>query len=233
MNAAILIGKVKWDGVRVRIEYQQRRPDNRYDELAIASFDRPSPEFCTDLQALEVDVCEIGQLPASYTEGLGVRGVSFTYSDDGVMGACITGLKRVKTAKSPLVLNTPFITESGINEQDHGPFFSEETVNRLRAIVERAVAYIGGGERAQLELDMKTRAAEPPSGDVAVESALRAKDAAEYARLVGIDIGLAITDPDNPAIRAFAHKFTNCSISFGGRTLRIDGDGQISATSEP
>lgn len=228
-KAPILIDKVKWDGVRCRIEYQARRPDNRYDELAFASFDRPSPEFCQDLQALERDICGIGELPESYTQGLMVRGVSFSYTD-GVMGACITGLKRVKSAKSPLVLNTPFITESGINEGDQGPFLTDETVERLSAVAERAIRYIEGGERAQGELDLeKPGRTEPPSGDIAAASALRMKDIQEYARLTGMNLAEAITDPNNPAVRQFAEKFRNCSFEVAGRRLEIDGDGNITA----
>lgn len=229
MNAPIVIDKLKWDGVRLRIEYQQRRKDNRYDELAIASFDRPSPNFCEDLQALEQDICDICELPARYREGLVVRGVSFTYTDDGVMGACITALKRVKTAKSPLVINTPFITESGINDQDPGPFFSEETLDRLRTVMERAIGYLEGGERAQGALELQ-KASEPPAGDVAAASAMRAKDCAEYARLMGLDLGLAITDPNNPVIKEFAKKFKNCSFEAAGRRLDIDAEGNVTAS---
>lgn len=226
-NAPILIDKVKWDGVKVRIEYQQRRQDNRYDELSIASFDRPSPEFVAALQALELDVCTICELPTSYTEGLQVRGVSFTYHEE-TMGACITALKTVKSAKSPLCINTPFITEGAMNDQDHGPFFDEETIERLQEIVLRAGNYVSGGERAQGELDLKTpQPADPPSGDVAAASALRSKDCAEYARLMGIDLAQALTDPANPVIREFAAKFKNCSFEAGGRRLSIDGAGNL------
>lgn len=232
-NQPVLIDKVKWDAVRVRVEYQQLRFDNRYDELVIGSFDVPSLEFQAALQALEADVIEICALPVDYTEGLKVRSVSFTYSD-ATMGAVITALKVLKTAKGPLVINTPYLTETGVNESDPGPFLPDATIERLRDLVQRAVGYIGGGERIQQNLDLTTEAPyEPPSGDVAAASALRAKDAAEYARLVGIDIGQAMTDPNNPAIRDFAHKFKNCSITVGGRTLSIDGEGHITASDTP
>lgn len=145
---AILIDKVKFDGLKVRLEYQQRRPDDRYDELAIASFDRPAPELPAALRDLAQDLCDIGELHPSYAEGLAIRSVSFTYAENGVMGAVITGLKSVKTAKSPLVLNTPFLTAGPMNNSDSGPFFGDPCLKRLATLSEEAIRYING-EREQ------------------------------------------------------------------------------------
>jgi hypothetical protein len=241
----IIIDKVKYDGKKVRIEYQKKRPDNRYDENAIASFDHPTLAFRDALDALDLDVCAIAQFHESYADILTVRGCSFTYTD-GIMGACITALAGVKTAKAPLCINTPFLTEGPMNDGDTGPFLDPSTLERIQDVQRQAMAYING-DREQPQLPGMTAlettqkrlevqgfvdpSDDPqPSGDVAAASALRAKDCAEYARLTGIDLAAAITDPNNPVIQQFAQKFKNCSFTAGGRRLEIDGAGHITAT---
>lgn len=221
----IIVDKVKYDGTKVRVEYQRKRPDDRYDEAAIASFDQPSPVFRAALWNLSQDVCAIAEFHESYGDKLTVRGASFTYSDGGVMGACITALAGVKTAKAPLVLNTPFLTAGPINDGDGGPFLDEMTVARLEALQAAAIAYINGDrEQPKLELGSPD-APKPKDGEGVIE----------YAKRTGMDIGAAFADaftnPENPLLKKFAKKFKNCSFEAGGRRVEIDGHGNITQTS--
>jgi len=155
MSQDLVIDRVKFDGAKVRIEYQRKRVDDRYDEAVIASFDRPRPEFVAALQALAADVCLICELPADQVERLSVRGASFSHTND-VMGAVITAMKPVKTAQSPLVLNTPHIPSAPYSDEGGGPVLAEETVARLEAVINEAAQYIDGN-RAQQPLPLANK----------------------------------------------------------------------------
>ena len=146
----IIIDKVKWDGTKVRLEFQRLRKDNRYDEAVLGSFDVPLQSFRESLAALVVDVCAIIECPEAYGDKLAIRGVTFTDSD-GTRGAVITSLKSVKTAKSPLVLNTPHLTFGPMNDGDQGPFLPDGTITRIERLEAEAIRYING-EREQPQL---------------------------------------------------------------------------------
>ena len=51
----------------------------------------------------------------------------------------------------------------------------------------------------------------------------------ERARRLGEDIGQALTDPNNPIVKAFAKKMKVTSFIAGGRRLDIDSQGGITA----
>lgn len=154
---AIIVDKLKYDGTKVRIEFQRLREDLKYDEAMIGSTDQPLPSFRATLVDLIQDVCAIVECPESYGNTIVVRGVTFTDSD-GTRGACITALKSVKSAKSPLVLNTPHLTFGPMNDGDQGPFLSGETITRLETLEAEAARYING-EREQASLPLE---AAPP-----------------------------------------------------------------------
>lgn len=159
----IVIDKVKWDGTKVRLEFQRLRKDNRYDEAVLGSFDVPLQSFREALAALVGDVCAIIECPDAYGNKMVVRGVTFTDSD-GTRGACITALKSLTTAKAPLVLNTPHLTFEPMNDGDQGPFLQQSIVDRLHRLEAEAIRYING-EREQPQLPLDTTNASP-KGDV-------------------------------------------------------------------
>ena len=72
-----------------------------------------------------------------------MRGVSLGYEDDS-MGACITSLRAVMTANSPLILNTPFLPERPRESDPSGFRLPHETVRRLRALIAEANRYLEG-----------------------------------------------------------------------------------------
>lgn len=146
------IEKVKYDGNRVRIEYSVQRADSRYDEQVLSCHDEPRPEFKTALAVLAEDVCTICEIGLEQAERIKVSGVSLSYTND-VRGLVITALKRVKTAQSPVVLNTPHLTETPYSEGGDTPVLETLTVARLDALVSECERYIAG-ERAQQELPM-------------------------------------------------------------------------------
>ena len=145
------ITKVKYDGAKVRIEYEKKRPDEQYDEFTLSSLDSPTQPFRDALNALAMDVVGICELDAESLDKLTVRGVSFTYTND-ILGACITALKRLKTSNAPLVLNTPHLPEEAYGEGDSStPVLDTATVDRLHELALAAERYIEG-ERAQGDL---------------------------------------------------------------------------------
>lgn len=139
--------KIKYDGSKVRLEYELTRPrGGDPDEFVYVCSDRPLPSFPEALQALDVDVCHICEFPSSEAAKLAVRGVSIGYEDD-VPGLCITALRSVMTANSPLILNTPYLPERPRTSDPSGYRLPHETVRRLKKVIAEANRYLDG-ERA-------------------------------------------------------------------------------------
>ena len=67
------ITKAKYDGAKVRIEYERERPDKTYDEFSLQSADRPTSAFIAALAALAEDVVAICELPADEMQYRSVR----------------------------------------------------------------------------------------------------------------------------------------------------------------
>lgn len=143
------ITKAKYDGSKVRIEYEQQRPDKQYDEFTMSSVDRPTPTFILALNALAADVVKICEFPEDDAKKLTIRGVSVSHTND-IMGVCITALKAVKSAQSPLVLNTPHIPEEPYGDAE-SPTLTRETLDRVHSFLLEVENYIKG-ERAQPSL---------------------------------------------------------------------------------
>ena len=142
--------KIKFDGSKVRLEYQVTRKDGGVpDEHVVVCSDQPDRAFPLALAALALDVVGICELSDSDETKLLVRGVSMSYTD-GIRGACITALKSLKTSNAPLVLNTPHLPEKPYGEGD-GPTLDSSTVSRIDALVVEAERYLAG-ERAQGKL---------------------------------------------------------------------------------
>lgn len=159
-----IVTKVKWDGSRVRIEYQKERTDGLSDDYTLNCADRPSPAFLNAMNALADDVVEICELGIDDAKKLTVRGVTFTHTSD-VFGAVITAMKKLKTANAPLVINTPHLTEEPYGEGDTStPLLETETVDRLHMLALEAENYING-ERAQGSLIVASER-EQPNADV-------------------------------------------------------------------
>lgn len=144
--------KIKFDGSKVRIEYQVERKDGGdADEYAMHSADKPLPEFDSALQALASDVVTICELVSSDVERLKVRGVTLTHTN-GILGACITALKTLKSSNAPLVINTPHLPMEPYSDgDDQAPTMPSGMAERLAALEVQADRYLAG-ERAQASL---------------------------------------------------------------------------------
>jgi hypothetical protein len=144
--------KVKYDGSKVRIEYEVPRKDGGdADAYTLVSIDAPAPEFIAALAAMRQDVIDICELDPSCGDKLEVRGVTITHTND-VLGACVTAIKKLKTANAPLVLNTPHLPEVSYSGDDNGePLMTTAMGDRLSALFIEAQRYVDG-ERAQASL---------------------------------------------------------------------------------
>jgi len=143
--------KIKFDGSKVRIEYEVTRKDGDPDEYTLHSADKPLPEFDEALQALAADVVTICELNPSDVDKLKVRGVTLTHTN-GILGVCVTALKTLKSSNAPLVINTPHLPEESYSEgDDNAPVMPSGMAMRVAAVEAQARRYVDG-ERAQASL---------------------------------------------------------------------------------
>jgi hypothetical protein len=146
------VTKAKWDGSKVRIEYENKRADGKgFDEFTLNCSDTPLVSFRDALSALSLDVIGICEMHVAEEPKISVRGVTFTNTND-VFGAVITAMKKLKTTNAPLVINTPHLTEEPYGEGDTStPLLDTATVDRLHTLALEAERYING-EREQGDL---------------------------------------------------------------------------------
>jgi len=116
----------------------------------LVSDDQPEDGFTRALDAFGDVVLRILELPDTYGEGLSVRGVSLSYTDEDRMGCVVTCLKELAATDAPLVLNTPHLMELDLDnpEQAAMPAEMEEAIEALCEAAERYVK----GHRAQGDL---------------------------------------------------------------------------------
>jgi len=167
------ITKVKWDGGKVTIAYMVLRApgdDDDPDTYRLTSGDPPKKRFIEALHALDLDVGIACDIPESHLNNwiasVTPRGVSFSWKD-GIMGAVITALKTLADSHGPLVINTPHKPEKpySVGDVDGERYCLQAgTVEKLRAIIDRALEYLDG-DREQLRLfAAQEKAAAPGKG---------------------------------------------------------------------
>jgi len=138
------IRKVKFDGQRVEILYEQEK-DIGMDEYSLKCTDKPLETFVNALDALRPAVAELCELPMKWGENLEVRGVSFSYEgDQEVMGAVISALKPLANSSCPLVINTPHACEEPPSPTAEANLLPEKAVEALKAVISQAKKYIAG-----------------------------------------------------------------------------------------
>lgn len=144
--------KLGYDGEKVRIRWDQPRGHER-DEHELISKDKPAAELLDALRALRPHVAEICQLETAYCETLEIRSVSCSYGgDEEQLGVTITALKRLETARAPLVLNTPHLPTEPYSKTDTtAPVLSVAAIAAVEACERAAWRYLEG-HREQRDL---------------------------------------------------------------------------------
>lgn len=156
MNRQITKIKLGKDS-KVHIEYKVPRTTESgqdFDQFTLDCVDKPLPALELAMLNLRKHVLEICEMPVDDTEVMKVkvRGVSFSYSGDDVMGATITASKTLVKSNAPLMINTPHKFDQPHNEnQGTEMCLSDDCVNVLVELLEQAEKYLDG-ERAQLEM---------------------------------------------------------------------------------
>ena len=141
----MIIKKVKYDGTKVNIEYAIEKKQVK-DVFTLESTEKPLPEFRNALNDLKPFFEEICELPAGYSDNIEVRGVSFSYGgENDTMGATITGLKPLKTANAPLVINTPHLpSEDYSGNNDMAKTLPSDSIYYLNELQRQAERFIDG-----------------------------------------------------------------------------------------
>lgn len=161
---SIYITKVKWDQKKnkIQIDYEKElessEDSNERDFYSLKVSDEPLDSFFEALNELDEHVCLICEFPLKDQDKLEIKGVSFSWAN-GIMGAVITALKMVHTARSPLVVNTPHLATAPQSDQDDNcPILDRDTVFALRRVIDEAKLFISGArKKTQLTLDLKAK----------------------------------------------------------------------------
>ena len=125
------------DGLRQNIEHR------------LTSSESPRPEFLTALQDFKRYVLHLCELPGGYDAEMTISSVSISSNDTQGRGIVVTALKKLPDVNSPLVLNTPHLTETA--SYDGGPELPSFACAMLDRLEEEAAKF-RSGERAQQEL---------------------------------------------------------------------------------
>jgi hypothetical protein len=144
----IMLHKVKHHKGQTEVVWDEVTGAGDSIEHRLVSADPPRPELRTGLQKLAAYVLETCELPRGYGERLTVISVSLNYNDKLGRGLTVTSLRDVDTADSPVVINTPHLTEM------RWPMYLAPLVENL---VKEAESF-RLGRRAQTELPLRAEA---------------------------------------------------------------------------
>jgi len=155
--------KIKFDGTKVKLEWEIAKKDGEPDIFSLTSTDLPAPEFQTALDNLRIFVEEICELPQGYCQNAEIRGVSFSYGgDDEIMGAVITALKTLKTANSPLTINTPHLPSDDYSGNNPNVLcLSFDCIQALNNLCDCAENYVNGVRKQQNLFERAEQKVEP------------------------------------------------------------------------
>ena len=145
--------KVRWDQKAVTLIWTTESGTETH-EHDLTSKQAPHGDLDDALQALAGDVVNVCEMDLDL-DTLRVQSVSLSFSEKtGVRGAVVTALKPVKIASSPVVLNTPHLTESGDNDKGVMP---PSMWRRVLTIEDEARAYLDGKRAPNPQLDAFTK----------------------------------------------------------------------------
>jgi hypothetical protein len=148
------VRKVKIDNRgKIIIDWEVKAmKDGGWDEYHMKCSDLANPEFYDAMGALVQDILTLCEFPTGWKNSITVHSVSFSYSDDDVKGAVITGQRELEHSSAPLNLNTPHKPYEPYNPEqgdvDPDMLLPEETCERLDILDDEANKYIDG-DRAQ------------------------------------------------------------------------------------
>jgi hypothetical protein len=127
-----------------------------WDEVQFTSADEPKPALLAALAALREPVLDILEMPPDSNElqRVTVTGVTFSYTDAGIMGATLVARRSLFGRNAPMNLITPHLFEeytSGSDDGDPKQLLPHECRQILYTLQEEALDYLAG-KRSQLSL---------------------------------------------------------------------------------
>jgi len=140
---------------KINIEYQVVGKKGIWDESSFTCQDEALPEMYTAVKNLGVHVIGLCELPPEYYDRVTVKGVSASYTTDGVMGAVIISSMQLFHSNCPLNLNTPYkpAEEYGDQPAPADTLLTPMCVADIKALFNECIKYIAG-YRAQTDLFM-------------------------------------------------------------------------------
>ena len=139
---------------KIMMMYEKQVREN-WDEYSFTSSEKAKPSFYEAITKLTPHVIELCELPDGYLERVTVRGVSFSYGADEVMGATISAAMRLDHSNCDLNLNTPHKPSAPYNPDQEEAFddqcLTDECIACLDNLCYEAQSYIDG-DRAQMNL---------------------------------------------------------------------------------
>lgn len=150
----IRITKVKLDKAKkINIEYQVLTKAGQWDDFSFSCSDEALPEFYLSIKKLSPHVLELCELPKTYLDRVVTKGVSFSYSTEGIMGAVIIAAMQLKKSNCPLNLNTPHKPSAVDDDQTpmENQLLTEGCTMALKTVINECIKYIAG-YRAQTDL---------------------------------------------------------------------------------
>jgi len=144
------------DGV-VTLELEDQPSADQEEQRVITSKERPRKAFLHALDALGLPALTVCELPLYFVDELTVRAVSISYDEQGNRGVVVTSLRRLKNLSTPLVLNTPNLSERGA---DQGKATMPAAMRLALDALEREARLFVEGLREQADLFDETAAPE-------------------------------------------------------------------------
>jgi len=147
--------KIKSNGGKVILVYEQKNREGIWDTYTIESTEAPAPSFNNAIQGMREPLLVETELfglvdPLHITVG----GVSISHAS-GIVGLVISGTRSLKRSGAPLVINSPHKPAEPYSEGgDPDLCLQGETVDALDALITQAELYLEG-ERAQTDLFKK------------------------------------------------------------------------------
>lgn len=141
--------KIRWDQKAITLLWTTESGTETHDH-ELVSQQEPHADLNGAMQALASDVLNVCELDAAI-EYLRVQSVSLSFSEkSGLRGAVVTALKPVMIANSPVVLNTPHLTEDG---EDPKGVMPAHMWRRILALEAEAQAYLDGKRAPKAQFD--------------------------------------------------------------------------------
>lgn len=141
--------KVKDKFILLRWEKFESSTKN-WDIYELESADPPRPELREELEKWSAHIAKICELPEEYAKRITVRGISISYTEDG-LGIVASGTMELKTNAAPLCINTPYKPDSVGENMSEDFALTGEQWQDLDDLCEEAYRYING-DRAQQNL---------------------------------------------------------------------------------